>query len=416
MGMDWAGLSPRPASTCVRGSKVISDADANAIGTAITSGSHPNRRSRSLGEIRNTALSITIARRRSDEIRYWRESYDPGVMSPMSSNKAEEPILMDEEETTRDLPPQEQPQPFNFGPMGEFAGMKITQAASIETRVHLLEERVLKMERMISRSLENLSSQESSKRRSPGRNNSRPRLNMENSDISLPKHPRYMDSQAQHLHKPMSQVQSSSHDSRPSTDSTHNSYHPSFDTFSQPATRLTSEPPLSSSTSTVRPLSTSTTIRGLPSSSPVSKDAFLTNEHYTVLTNMILNEQTARQQLESLVSTLQEQVRVLSSSHSHDAQYLVPSDHKSSLDATGEFSSFEQDDSSDDEGRYTHEEVYKTPSEEPGQFGDEEGIFGDVLRNSASQELEFRKGMRDDRTLSLSQITLGRGVQHALNF
>jgi len=118
---------------------------------AVTSGSHPKRRSRSLGEMREAASVHTVARRRSDEIRYWRESYDPGILSPLSSHKAEaeEPIVIDEPEDNRDDEPQEQPQPFNFGPLGEMAGMKITQAASLDTRVRRLEERMLKMERVL---------------------------------------------------------------------------------------------------------------------------------------------------------------------------------------------------------------------------------------------------------------------------
>ena len=132
--MDWTGLSPRPASSHARGSKVGDDVEADAhIGMAVTSGSHPNRRSRSLGEIRETAVAHTVTRRRSDEIKYWRESYEPGVLSPMSSNKpeAEEPTLLDGSENPPEEEPQEPPQPFNFGPLGELAGMKITQAANL---------------------------------------------------------------------------------------------------------------------------------------------------------------------------------------------------------------------------------------------------------------------------------------------
>ena len=392
------------------------DDNSGAIGTAVTSGSHPNRRSRSVGEMRDTALRTTVSRRRSDEIRYWRESYDPGLRSPMSSNRAEEqePILAEAEHHPCDILVDAQPQPFNFGPMGELAGMKITQAASLETRVHRLEDRVSKMERMISRSLENMAQEPgSSKRRS--RNGSTVGQNAVEEEMALPRH-------RQHLHDPMPpKVRSASYgSSRPSTNDTHNSYHPSFDnsTFSPTSTHPTSQPLLSASQTTARPLSTSTTIRGLPPSSPVSKDGFLTGEHYTLLTNLILNEQSARQHLESVISTLQEQVRALSS---HSQQYTMTGsgserdhDHK-----IGEFSSFEQDDSEDDgEARYIHDEdVFQTPREEfSGGFG-EDAIFGtgnggELLRNSASEEVK----RRDDRTLSLSQITMGKGVQHALNF
>jgi hypothetical protein len=393
---------------------LISDVDASNIGTAITSGAHPNRRSRSLGEIRDAALNVTIPRRRSDEIKYWRESYDPTILSPLSSNRAdaEEPILVDED-VSRDVQPQEQPQPFNFGPLGALTGMKITEVASLETRVQRLEDRMLKMERMITRSLENLNSEPSlplhnpPRRRSPGASSiPRPRTN---SETSLPRRARYREQQEQHQHEPMPQMRSASYSSsrRPSTtNSKPDSYNPSFDPANAAYPQIPPEIPNSSSQAAARPLSTSTTIRGLPSSPSTSRDGALTSEHYTTLTNMILSEQAARQELENIVLSLQEQVRALS------AQSPRISSMNSKLDPNTAFSTFEHDDSSDD-GRYVNDEVFQTPNEEMGNgghFGDE--IFGDVLRNSASDEV---KGA--PRTLSLSQITLGAGQRHAaVNF
>lgn len=413
-GGDWAGLSPRPASSHARGSRVISDPEAEAaagIGMAVTSGSHPKRRSRSLGEMREAAAARTVARRRSDEIRYWRESYDPGILSPMSSNKAEaeEPIVIDEPEENRDEEPQEQPQPFNFGPLGEMAGMKITQAASLDTRVRRLEERMLKMERVLYRGQNRTSADPLNQDRS----SSVPRPTTDSSEMSLPKHQRHREAQphrqTQESRPQGSQIRSSSYgSSRPSTVSTHISYHPSFDTFSPPPTIPSSEPPLGSSQNTARPLSTSTTIRGVPSSSPtLPKNGHFTAEHYTALTNMILAEQAARQQLEAVVHSLQQQLYALRSSAS--APYPTPgSDHPAKhlhrgSAAGGEFSSFEQDDS-DDEGRYMQED-FQTPNETRGNFGDE--IFGEVQYGDAKTA---------PRTLSLSQITLGKSAQHGLNF
>lgn len=404
---DWTGLSPRPASSHARGSRVIPDAEADAaagIGMAVTSGSHPKRRSRSLGEMREGAAVHTVARRRSDEIRYWRESYDPGVLSPLSSHKAEaeEPIVLDEPEDNRDEEPQEQPQPFNFGPLGEMAGMKITQAASLDTRVRRLEERMLKMERVLySRQNRTSADQE--------RSSSVPRPTTENSDISLPKHPRYREptgqsSQHGQESRPQgSQKRSSSYgSSRPSTVSKNISYHPSFDSFSNP-TIPSSDPPLSSSQNTARPLSTSTTIRGIPSSSPtLPKDGNFTAEHYTALMNMILEERSARQQLEAVVHSLQQQMSTLQSTAARGSDHSRARLRAGSA-AGGEFSSFEQDDSSDDEGRYMQED-FQTPNEPGGHFGDE--IFGGDQRETKSAP----------RTLSLSQITLGKGAQQSVDF
>jgi hypothetical protein len=344
----------------------------------------------------------TVARRRSDEIRYWRESYDPGILSPLSSHKAEagEPIIIDEPGDSRDEEPQEQPQPFNFGPLSEMAGMKITQAASLDTRVSRLEERMLKIERVLY-----------SRQGGPDqdRSSSVPRPTTDNSEISLPKHPTYRESQVQSRQQTQesrpqgAQKRSSSYGSRrPSIVSTRISNHPSFDNFSHPLVPST-DPPLISSQSTARPLSTSTTIRAIPSSSPtLPKDGNLTAEHYTSLINMILEERSARQELEAIVQHLQQQLSTLKTGAPRPRSGLPTAPLRAGSAAGGEFSSFEQDDSSDDEGRYPQED-FQTPHEPSGHFGDE--IFGDVQG----------EGKTAPRTLSLSQITLGKGAQQSGN-
>jgi hypothetical protein len=133
----------------------------------------------------------------------------------------------------------------------------------------------------------------------------------------------------------------------------------------------------------------------------MSKDAQLTGEHYTILTNMILAEQAARQHLEAVVQNLQQQLRDIRSSRAGSfptpESDLLPDPMKDG--GGGEFSTFEQDDSSDDEGRHTHDD-FQTPIEERVNFSD--NIFGDI--KSAP------------RTLSLSQMTLGKGAHPSLNF
>jgi hypothetical protein len=412
--VDWTGLSPRPASTQARDSKFISDSEIDgAVGIAVTSGSHPNRRSRSLGELRGAVPQNIIIRRRSDEIKYWRESYDPGLLSPLSSTKAdaEEPIQLDRPELPLENLPQEQPQPFNFGPMGEMAGMKITQAASLETRVQRLEHRVHQVERGIVQihrgtSREPLLFHSSPKRNSRDRSGSTNRPRTDCSDVTLTK-------QQMHREQPGSepygrQNRSSSYgSSRPSTNSVENSYTPSFDNFSHPNLLPSEEhETLASHHATARPLSTSTTIRGL--SPTLSKDSHLTGEHWTALTNMLLAEQAARQHLEALVHDLQQQIHAMRSSNlSNGVSYPTPeSDHLADpiKNEVGGQSSFEADDSSDDEGRYAQEE-FQTPNEENGHLSDD--IFGDAKVASAKNT---------PRTLSLSQLTLGKGITHSVNF
>jgi len=393
---DWGGLSPRPASSQARGSHNVMGDDVQApIGVAVTSGSHPNRRSRSLGELRGSNPKLA-ARRRSDEIRYWRESYDPGVLSPMSSNKAEEdPIVLDEPEQSQDSQPP--PQPFNFGPMGEMAGMKITQAASLESRVQKLEKRMHEVERVVAFSRKQHSTreplvlQDAPKRRSR-RDHSDTRPQTETSEPSLPGQESYRGiQQTSNSQARATRIRSSSYgSSRPSTTSTQESFQPSFESSSFPFLSSPDHTDFTSSQLTARPLSTSTTIRGIPSSSPTQPKDSLTSEHYTALTNMILAEQSARQLLETLVRTLQLQVKKLQSREL--AEQNAPGDSA--------FATFEQEDNSDDESAYTRED-FRTPAEERS-FGDE--IFGPNAEN------------RGARTLSLSKMTFKKSVQPSMNF
>lgn len=161
---EWgAGLSPRPSSAHGRGGSRLGahtePEDPNEIGRAITSdsGSGFRRRSRSLSGLQDFANARQIGRRRSDEIRFWRESYDPmGLMSPLSSNAPED---VDDtgvvDVSAPDSPaverPKTPPQPFNFGLLSkEMVGMKITSAANMDTRLVGLESRTHKLERVVN--------------------------------------------------------------------------------------------------------------------------------------------------------------------------------------------------------------------------------------------------------------------------
>lgn len=173
-GEEWAGLSPRPASTHGRGSR-FTEEDPDEIGRALTSDSNADmghkRRSRSLSQLDELHQGPQDPRRRSDEIRYWRESYDiPGPLSPLSSLPANENEAEANEynfdqgrtsmsiaesaavDKTPQTPPQTPPQPFSFGSiasMNEMAGMKITQAATLDERFGSLEARVHSLERVV---------------------------------------------------------------------------------------------------------------------------------------------------------------------------------------------------------------------------------------------------------------------------
>jgi hypothetical protein len=86
---DWTGLSPRPASSHARGSKVNPEDEVEGpVGIALTSGSHPKRRSRSAGELRALTTTGLGMRDRSDEGRFWPESVRPAML-PLT------PIIID---------------------------------------------------------------------------------------------------------------------------------------------------------------------------------------------------------------------------------------------------------------------------------------------------------------------------------
>lgn len=428
--MDWTGLSPRPASAQAKGSKAPSEeGNCGSIGMAITSGNHPNRRSRSLGQLRDAAmLAGGISRRRSDEIRHWRASYDPsGPLSPLSSNKAEteEALLVNDLESPRPMESRDQPQPFNFGHLSGLSGMKITQAADLATRVDRIESRLVEMEkavyqihRRLNENGDNVALQDPPKGGKRDRSFSTRRPQTDSSEMTLPVLPRH-----RHWHEFGAPNRLSSNTSHRPTSSSYNSYHPDFDeAVPTPYVTTTDDRVhLRSSHNTGRPLSTSTTIRGLQSSSPtIQKDAPLTIEHYTNLTNMLQAEQSARRNLENIVLALQQRLDLYPSVAS--TTYPTPDSvtgEGAILDATSSAKSTSEDfgaDSDDDVCAETPE-VFQTPSEESGgpNFGDE--VFGTAKGNGiGSTRLSIDTGKSDARTLSLSQMTLRKSVQPSLNF
>lgn len=437
-GKEW-GLAPRPASGHVRNSHSYGDLNIqDGIGYAVTSGAHPNRRSRSLGHMRTISGFESEIRRRSDEIKYWRESYDPDALSPMSSQKpeGEPPILIDDNEDIPQVEIPQPPQPFNFGPMGEMAGMKITQAASLDTRVSRLEERLQKMERIVgtlqNRNPSHLHLQEPPRSQ---KQKSWVRPGTDSSDYSLPA-PMSQARMYQQTHNPQADtaygnMHKRSHDSsRPTTSSTQRSYHQSYEELSPRPTYLSSPeqtPKLpanvhlsvSHSEAMARPLSTSTTIRGNASSSPerisfpLSKHGSLTAHHYTALMNLIQAETNARQQLEAHVLTLQHQLHAALSGNA--IPYPTPSPERRGTPMAkgtgmgGDFSAFEQggSESGSDVGdayEGAREEEFVTPSEERDHY---------ISQEEYERDMEVLEGQ--PRTLSLSQMTLGKNMQ-SVNF
>jgi hypothetical protein len=329
--------------------------------------------------------------------------------------------------------PEDAPQPFNF----EMAGMKITQAANLETRVLQLENRVQRMEKAVIKlhryqSAEALQLQDPPKSRNHNKFNSASYGHRPATSTSEASFQRHGEGRHRTLETGVygSQYRSSSYgSSRPRTVETEQTQQlPSLEHFP------ISSQPNNHNTTTTRPLSTSTTIRGIPSSSPtISKDGSFTAEHLTYLTNLILNEQTARQQLETIVQNLSHQITTLKSQNqiSQHSLYPTPNSERGSnhyipsnqafggragsgghegfaaTNGIGGFDGFENDSSDEEEeaGRYDSE-VFQTPMEERGGFADGDSTFGDVMGTTGTGG---GKGV-SSRTMSLSRMTGGGGL------
>ncbi|KAI1341544.1 hypothetical protein F5Y15DRAFT_359565 [Xylariaceae sp. FL0016] len=384
-GEEVIGLSPRPASAQGRDSR-LGEEDPSDIGRAVTSDSFNNRRrSRSLSQLPNIVMDQQRTRNRNDEIRYWRESYDPGMLSPgLSNSNHDDTGMVDVETATVDLPaeiqPKTPPQPFNFGPI---VNMKITQAASLEDRIAAMEVRNQKLEKVVSQLFQLLPGvndyPESPKQAPPAA----PRVSSS----------RYTSSSAA-VQEPDYSTETQDFD--PST----SRYSQSVESFGDGHTFIGSIPP--STMPNRRPTSTAT-VRGATSlpTLPRESSGVFTADHYTTLKALLDTERAARQALESQVTRLNHKVNVMSRA-SHKLNTNPPSSYSN-------ISAFEHDD--DDEEPLTaspdgDSEAFKTPYEErPSHFG----AFGEELREK--EEDGSRK--KAARTLSLSQLTLGKPPKHS---
>ncbi|OBS18103.1 hypothetical protein FPOA_09831 [Fusarium poae] len=411
-----AGLSPRPASSHGRESRQDQhDENVDEIGRAITSDlPGVRRRSRSLSGLPEEGLGL--ARRRSDEIKYWRESYDPGFAHPISSNIADvEDVVTAEAEHTQhtqeeDLQQQQQQQqaePFNFGSfadMKQVGSMKITHAANMETRINNLESRVYQLEQVLERMYDG------------GRNR---QSHFEPPERSAPPVPveqravaKVMDDQAGWARE----------DDKKTLGwlNGHSEGNQRGSMFLDP-----SSPAILSNGNKDRPISTAT-VRGATSLPNLLQDTpgTLTMDHYTTLVALIHTERSAREALETQVKTLGHQLSILSNSAAMSGGYDPPPTAKS----FGDRSAFDHDDDDEnlaslavitrshsrhvdpedsgigtghgDDSEYS--DTFETPREEGGHMF---GAFGEDL------DREDQAQTKAARTLSLSQLTMGRGTQ-----
>ncbi|KAI1457404.1 hypothetical protein F4805DRAFT_177706 [Annulohypoxylon moriforme] len=384
------GLSPRPASTHGRGGNLSRQDDPEDIGRAITSDSRTHRRrSRSLSQLHDVTGSHIQVRKRSDEIRYWRESFNHPILSPNASTvNNDDPAIADTEPETQPetpaeppepIPPKTPPQPFNFGPM---VGMKITQAASLEDRIASLEVHNQKLEKLVSQLFQVV----------PGVNNYVP----DTPEQALPRgsvaqsatYPAPSRAAVARTAEYQASSQDVEHTSRYSVSQQSNESFGDGNTFVgsvPPATR----PP-------ARPTSNST-IRGATSLPALLGEnaGALAADQYTTLKALVDTERDARQALEARVTRLSHRLNLI-------CRTSPKLDTESATYST--VSAFEHD---DDEplsaGADTESEAFKTPREEGHGFG----AFGEELRD---EEVDGSR-KKAARTLSLSQLTLKRPVR-----
>jgi hypothetical protein len=264
------------------------------IGFAITSGMNPRRRSRSAGPLPKTreigvgSPSLSLRRRRSDEIRYWRESTisERPPTSPISLDKLGERAP----EEVAQSKPEPLPHGFDFGPLiGEMKTMKITEAATLESRVRTLETKMANMQSALWKL------------------RGRPSGGV----FTLSDIPKRVDGgDSTHRQSPVQIGQTLERGSEFPGDGP-----PSPSEFTFPETFLVSpdmEPEPSSKQD--RPLSLSTAIWSPPNQEgtrsldeniyALQPPPVLTHEHYKILVAAIKREQKARRRLELQVSTL----------------------------------------------------------------------------------------------------------------
>jgi len=277
------------------------DADTGNIGFAVTNGSNPKRRSRSVGAVqadhRMSPIQWRSNRRRSDEIRYWRESTDLAssqdvkrLWSPEMSPRLAQP---DQEANEEEEHLGEHAADFNFGlPPEELQGH---ERIGLEERLLTLELKVMDFEYSISK----MQAGSTSPLRRPSRG---------------------------------SGMRQGSIDSHISADAAQAPTEPS------PMPPHSTSPPVShrfslNSNSKNRPTSVATTMKAGPAGqyTPHGKGSAdfsnltsltgLTIEHYTTLVSLIRNERFARMHLEEQVSQLQKRLERLSSSQPSGSPY-----------------------------------------------------------------------------------------------
>ncbi|MCJ1304486.1 hypothetical protein MMC08_007298 [Hypocenomyce scalaris] len=336
------------------------------IGFAVTSGSNDKRRSRSADALRDLNNEHRMSpiqwrrwRRRSDEIRYWREStgeipaifasIDPQLAQDVEQADlhAKQSVVLEQDRETK-----EEPENFDFGLLAD--AMHSQERIAIDERVITLEVKMMDLEYAISKL----------QAHTPGWPNLLSEQPKSVSDVSI------------YSQAPAHQEDRDSPDPErfaltPPTKQSHSNYRPQTTPHStvEPSVHTILRPP--SISATLRP---STTLHPQlvspkePKESTSTRSSMtpLTLEHYMALISLIRRERSARMRLEDQVTKLQEQVSDLNRAPSRPWM-LGPMGSMDSIahqqqtrQRRGRASQESQETDTDDDGV---QDVYETPVE-----------------------------------------------------
>lgn len=271
--------------------------DAHNIGFAVTNGSNPKRRSRSVGAFRDTEHRMSPIqwrrwRRRSDEIKYWRQSTDLGSLGIKSFDSPE--LGQKDDADTADNDDDnlgQHNEEFNFGLPAN--AMQTQDRIGLEERIVTLEIKLMDFEYAISKLQAGSTS--------PSRRHS-DRIEMAGRQNSVDS---YLSSD--HRQAPIEASPALPQETPPASPSR-------FAYETTPKQRPTSvATTLKASAS--RPYTSAH--KGSLDRSTGSSLTGLTIEHYTTLITLIRHEQSSRVQLEQQVSMLQQQLDRISPPHAH---------------------------------------------------------------------------------------------------
>ena len=284
--------------------------DAHNIGFAVTNGSNPKRRSRSVGAFRDTEHRMSPIqwrrwRRRSDEIKYWRQSTDLGSLgiktfeSPDLGQK-DDADAADNDDGNLGQHTEE----FNFGLPAD--AMQNQDRIGLEERVVTLEIKIMDFEYAISK-LQAGSTP-------PSRRHSE-RIEMAERQNSVDS---YLSSD--HRQAPIEASPALPQETPPVSPS-------KFAHENTPQQRPTSvATTLKASASGPH----TSACKGSIDRSTRSSLTGLTIEHYTTLITLIRHEQSSRVRLEQQVSMLQQQLERISPSHPSHSHANSLSQHSQS--------------------------------------------------------------------------------------